>query len=275
MLRQGPGAGQARQHRRGRRHHRCPVDRRAGHAAHDEDVPHRRRGVQARRAVYAGGQERGLRQARQREDGPQQGRAARRNEQERRDPPRQRGGPRAGEVFDHLRRKAQGRGRPEGERGPDAGRVGPLDDAYPFGGVGQGEVRRYPRRQHHAGARRRGDGPRVQGHHRDPRRRAAAPHLDQGRKGKDDNDTGHAEPCPLHPAHRRAYSRERGRRHLRRRRHIEDAEGDDQDEGHHGRSAEGRRAFRGQAAEGERDGYGDLRPCLLRQALRKAKGRSS
>ena len=33
----------ARRGRAGRRHHRRPVDRRAGHAAHDADVPHRRR----------------------------------------------------------------------------------------------------------------------------------------------------------------------------------------------------------------------------------------
>ena len=40
----------ARQHRRGGRRHRCPVDRRAGHAAHHAYVPHRRHGEPRRLA---------------------------------------------------------------------------------------------------------------------------------------------------------------------------------------------------------------------------------
>ena len=44
VLRPRPGARLPRQHRRGRRHHRGAVDRRAGHAAHDAHVPHRWRG---------------------------------------------------------------------------------------------------------------------------------------------------------------------------------------------------------------------------------------
>jgi hypothetical protein len=36
--------GNAGRGRHGRRHHRRPVDRRAGHAADHADVPHRRRG---------------------------------------------------------------------------------------------------------------------------------------------------------------------------------------------------------------------------------------
>ena len=41
------------QHRRGGRRHRRAVDRRAGHAADDADLPHRRRGVAYRRRVAA------------------------------------------------------------------------------------------------------------------------------------------------------------------------------------------------------------------------------
>ena len=42
VLRPEPRGGAARGARRGRGHHRGPVDRRAGHAADDADVPHRR-----------------------------------------------------------------------------------------------------------------------------------------------------------------------------------------------------------------------------------------
>ena len=54
LLRTEPGFGPGRRDRRGGRHHRGPVDRRAGHAAHDADVPHRwsrRRGHHARSAA--------------------------------------------------------------------------------------------------------------------------------------------------------------------------------------------------------------------------------
>ena len=44
LLRHGPGDGQHGRGRHGGRHHRRPVDRRAGHAAHDAYVPHRRHG---------------------------------------------------------------------------------------------------------------------------------------------------------------------------------------------------------------------------------------
>ena len=44
VLRPRPGARPHGQHRRGGRRHRRPVDRRAGHAAHDAHVPHRWRG---------------------------------------------------------------------------------------------------------------------------------------------------------------------------------------------------------------------------------------
>ena len=43
LLRRGPGHRQAGGDRRRGRHHRRPVDRRAGHAAHAADLPHRRR----------------------------------------------------------------------------------------------------------------------------------------------------------------------------------------------------------------------------------------
>ena len=51
VLRPRPGPRPHGEHRRGGRRHRRPVDRRAGHPAHDADLPHRRRGQPARRAV--------------------------------------------------------------------------------------------------------------------------------------------------------------------------------------------------------------------------------
>ena len=61
VLRPQPRDRQPRRHRRGGRHHRGPVDRRAGHPADDADVPHRRRrrhghhrGPPARRGALRG-----------------------------------------------------------------------------------------------------------------------------------------------------------------------------------------------------------------------------
>ena len=51
VLRPRPGSRPHGQHRRGGRRHRRPVDRRAGHAADDADVPHRRRRSGPHRAV--------------------------------------------------------------------------------------------------------------------------------------------------------------------------------------------------------------------------------
>ena len=52
------GTGAPGRARRGGGHHRRPVDRRAGHAAHDADVPHRRHGEQGAHGIQARGQER-------------------------------------------------------------------------------------------------------------------------------------------------------------------------------------------------------------------------
>ena len=58
VLRARSVARRAREHGRGRRRDRGAVDRRAGHPAHDADVPHRRHGDPARRAVARRGDER-------------------------------------------------------------------------------------------------------------------------------------------------------------------------------------------------------------------------
>ena len=59
LLRPHAGHGQDGRDRRGRRRHRGAVDRRAGHAADDADVPLRRHGLARHRAVQARGQEPG------------------------------------------------------------------------------------------------------------------------------------------------------------------------------------------------------------------------
>ena len=77
VLRARPGPRLQGQHRRVDRHHRQPVDRRAGHAAHDAHLPHRRRGgARQDRAELARGAQRGLRPHPQRERRQEEGRHA-------------------------------------------------------------------------------------------------------------------------------------------------------------------------------------------------------
>ncbi len=59
MLRARPGPRPSGQPRRGDRHDRGAIDRRAGHPAHDAHVPHRRHRQPARRADHPGGAQRG------------------------------------------------------------------------------------------------------------------------------------------------------------------------------------------------------------------------
>ena len=59
VLRPRPGRGPSVEHRRGGRHHRRAVDRRARHAAHDADLPHRRHRDPAAEQIDARGAQRG------------------------------------------------------------------------------------------------------------------------------------------------------------------------------------------------------------------------
>ena len=90
----------------GRRHHRRPVDRRAGHAADDADVPHRRHGQARRRGERDQGQARPASSSSTRINAvdQRQGRA-RRPDPQRRDHDHRRQGPRAREVHGAQRRR--------------------------------------------------------------------------------------------------------------------------------------------------------------------------
>ena len=112
VLRPRPGHRQDGGARSGGRRHRRAVDRRAGHAADDANVPHRRHGVASVRAVDA--------RSAQRRHGPLPGPAGRAGEgrQPRRHEPQRfarragREGPRPRALSDRLRRAAEGEGRP-------------------------------------------------------------------------------------------------------------------------------------------------------------------
>ena len=112
VLRPRPRHRQAGRARPGGRRHRGAVDRRAGHAADDAHVPHRRHGVARLRAVDARGA--------QRRHGPVPRAAGRRGEgrQPRRHEPQRiagragRQGARPRALSDRLRRAPQGEGRP-------------------------------------------------------------------------------------------------------------------------------------------------------------------
>ena len=116
------------QHRRGGRHHRRPVDRRAGHAAHDAHVPHRwRGGARQDRAELARGAHRRHRPPPQRARSPRSSDGTvSRHEPPRRARHRRRHGPRARAPPPGLRRDAQGRRGRQGEGGPAPRRVGPV-----------------------------------------------------------------------------------------------------------------------------------------------------
>ncbi len=90
------------------RHHRQPIDRRAGHPAHDAHVPHRRRrGARQDRAELARVAQRGIHSHPQRERREEGGRHYR-HEPPRRDRPRRRHRTRARAPPPGLRRAPQG-----------------------------------------------------------------------------------------------------------------------------------------------------------------------
>ena len=170
VLRPRPGDRPARRAGARRRRHRGAVDRRAGHAAHDADVPHRRRGVARLRAVHARGEARRQHPVpeppvRRREaHGLGRDRAGRPRRADRDEPdglPRHRRseGARPRAVPGRLRRAPQGQGRPGGRAGPGHRRVGSVHVLDPHGGAGHG-----PLQGHHRGpdrSRRAGRGDRA------------------------------------------------------------------------------------------------------------------
>ena len=112
LLRHGPGHRPARRAGHGRRHHRRAVDRRAGHPAHDADLPHRRRRHPRRRGEGRQGEARRQGQVRRHQPRRQRRGQEDRPVAQRRDPDPRPQGPRAREVRRPRRRRDEGRRRP-------------------------------------------------------------------------------------------------------------------------------------------------------------------
>ena len=126
---------------RGRRRHRGAVDRRAGHAAHDAHLPHRRRGADRRPVLHRVELRRHGEDA-QPQRGPQLRRRAHRHGPQRRGGDRRPGRGRAGGAPPPVRRAAQGRrGRP-GQARPAHRRVGSLHPPDPHRGRRHGRPTR-------------------------------------------------------------------------------------------------------------------------------------
>ena len=122
------------EHRRGGRRHRGAVDRRAGHAAHDADVPLRRHGPR-RRAVHAHGEEPGHRPVPERSRPSSARTATRRRQPQRQDRDRRRQGAREGALLaSSTARRSRSRRRTRSKPGQRAGRVGSVHLADPHGG---------------------------------------------------------------------------------------------------------------------------------------------
>ena len=112
LLRDGPGHRPARRAGHGRRDHRRAVDRRAGHPAHDADLPHRRRRHPRRRGEGRQGEARRQGQVRRHQPRRQRRGPEDRPVAQRRDPDPRPQGTRAREVRRPRRCRDEGRRRP-------------------------------------------------------------------------------------------------------------------------------------------------------------------
>ncbi len=225
--------------------HRGAVHRRAGHAADDAHVPHRRHGLAHLGAVGPGSQVRRHREVRGHpvRRGRPRGRRTQRtggHEPQRQADRAGREGPRPRALRRHLRRAHAGAGRPagQGRRGPD--RMGPVHVLDPHGRGGHGALQGHPRRADRARGSRRGDGPVAADHHGFARREEAAAGRDPRRGQQGQPPVSHAVARPPDGGGRRFGDPGRGA--------GEDPARHDQDEGHHGRSAARGRALRGAQA---------------------------
>ena len=184
LLRHGPVHRPARRGGHGRRHHRRPVDRRAGHAAHDADLPHRRRRHPRRRGEGRQGQARRQGQVRR-----HQHRRQRRGQE--RSPCRATARSRSSTPRAASWRSTTSPTAPtmlvedgqEVTRGHDALRVGPAQHPDPRRGRRQGPLRGHRRGRDDAD-RDRPLGPRPADDHRAQGRPAPADHH-RGRRGQD------------------------------------------------------------------------------------------
>ncbi len=271
VLRARPRARGPGERRRGRRRDRCTVDRRTGHAAHDANVPHRRRRVTDGSGEPGRG-EVGRRRAFLRPD------AVRHQRQERahRDLPHRRGAghrrqrARARAAQGAVRRDARRRRRHAGEAGADARGLGAAHAPDHHRVRGHGEVRERRGRRHRREADRRGHRPLDAGGHRSEaardRRQGPAPAGEaperERRRGEDPRHRPRGEhhlPGRLahHGARRPAGGDRRGAR--------AHPAGDLEDARHHRRSAAGGRAVRSALAEGRGHARGGHRHGVVRQ----------
>ena len=145
---------------------------------------------------------------------------------------------------DRLRRAPEGAGRPAGRARHDPRRVGSVHVLDPHRGPGDGEVQGPHLGRHLPGGSGRGHRPLAEDRRGQSRREEAADDRDPGQGGQGRAQVQHA-------VARAPHGRGRGRG-LRGAGPREDPARDDEDEGHHGRSAARGRAVRG--AEAARDG---------------------
>ena len=138
-----------------------------------------------------------------------------------------------------------------GRAGHDPRRVGSLHVLDPHRGRGHGEVQGPHPRRHVPRGSGRGHRPVAEDRRGQPRREEAADDRDPRQGGQGDAQVPHAVARPPD---------DRGRRHgLRRAGPREDPARDDQDEGHHGRSAARGRAVRSAQAARDRGHLGNRR----------------
>ena len=263
MLRARPCPRHAGQYRRGGRRHRRPVDRRAGHAAHHADLPHRRRRP-AQRDVEPGSG--GGRHGRVPRPADHHGRprAPGRDVALWRGRDRRHGRPRAFDPPHPLRRAPFVRERPYRHQGRPDRRMGSVHDAGDHRKGRRREVPGSDREQDAHRADRRSDRHRPARRHRVPRHRAeqggSAPAHHPARRGIGRGGALHA--LARRDALGRGRPARRGRRGARPR-----LPRGGQDPRHHRRPAAGGGAVRGAQAQGECDHRQGLRPDRLRQGL--------
>ena len=173
LLRPHARLGQDGRDRRGVRRHRRAVDRRAGHAADDADVPLRRNRVARDRAVQARREEPGHRAVPLGRDRRAQGRQPRRRQPQRQDHDRGQQGAREGALLGRVRLDDQGLRRPGGRARAGARRVGSVHLGDPDGGRRQRRLPRHRGRGEPPRGDRPGHRPRPEHHRRDGRRREA------------------------------------------------------------------------------------------------------
>ena len=196
VLRARPGHRPDGRARTGRGRHRGSVHRRAGHAADDADLPHRRHGVARLRAVGAGGQVRRHRPLREHPGGRCRRAAGQagtgRHESHRHAGGARRQGPRPRALPRHLRRAAARPRRPGRQGRRPAPRVGPVHLLDPHRGGRVGALQGHRGRPDRARGDRRDHRPVAAHHHRLARREEAADGRDPRRGGQGGPPLPHA-----------------------------------------------------------------------------------